>query len=411
MKNHPPISPSAGPECVRAHKQVGIAFALACVLMLSGMGAGALPPETDVSAPGPASCQWLLTHDGERRGLVIESDLSQDAPFWELRANGHQGPSLATVQALCFGDPATTVGIAFNGGFWDEHSQPVGVCAGLAGIHAARSHRWGFAIGSSRAWIGHMRSTIRLTTLADNPSTHTENVLFRDVALNPRPLPRKAPCLIDTRTYPWPLVLPGPSRVMALQAETGAPLAYNTARGLIAGEIRQVKANTMLPDDDNSLTLIVPDADDTPRQLPPPGTALRLTLSLSPVEGPVRLVTCGWPQLLKDGHLTDDVAAMGSGEPSREARTAIGCDAEGRRLWVVLLNRGLDGRPGVTLAETARTLTDLGATDALNLDGGSSTQAWCPQLEPELSAFFPLRLPVHHALFLRRELIKKPSQP
>ena len=68
-----------------------------------------------------------------------------------------------------------------------------------------------------------------------------------------------------------------------------------------------------------------------------------------------------------------DGARPNSGGP-RHPRTAVGFDASGRWLYLVVV----DGRqPGYSVGMTARELTDLmvrlGATSALNLDGGGSS--------------------------------------
>lgn len=61
-------------------------------------------------------------------------------------------------------------------------------------------------------------------------------------------------------------------------------------------------------------------------------------------------------------------------EAALHPRTAVGLDARGETLWLVVV----DGRQrayseGVTPRELAAILAELGATDALNLDGGGSS--------------------------------------
>ncbi|MDR6318231.1 phosphodiester glycosidase family protein [Actinoplanes couchii] len=53
-------------------------------------------------------------------------------------------------------------------------------------------------------------------------------------------------------------------------------------------------------------------------------------------------------------------------------RTAIGFSADGTRIWVLAANG--DGERGMTFAQTAQTLKELGADDAISLDGGGSTR-------------------------------------
>lgn len=56
------------------------------------------------------------------------------------------------------------------------------------------------------------------------------------------------------------------------------------------------------------------------------------------------------------------------------SRSAIGLKPDGTLILVAVHNRG--SQPGPTLPEMARLMTQLGATDALNLDGGSSTSLY-----------------------------------
>ena len=84
----------------------------------------------------------------------------------------------------------------------------------------------------------------------------------------------------------------------------------------------------------------------------------------------------GYPELLAGGSRVGD---LGVGErpgfaASRHPRTAVGFDPAKGRLWLVVV----DGRQppysvGMTLPELSDFLSALGATEALNLDGGGST--------------------------------------
>ncbi len=89
-------------------------------------------------------------------------------------------------------------------------------------------------------------------------------------------------------------------------------------------------------------------------------------------------VVGGGPTLLRDGRVVvgdDPEGFKPDVVAGRAPRTAVGFN--GRRLLFVTV----DGRhPGVsagmTLAELAALLRELGCTDAINLDGGGSTTAW-----------------------------------
>jgi exopolysaccharide biosynthesis protein len=83
----------------------------------------------------------------------------------------------------------------------------------------------------------------------------------------------------------------------------------------------------------------------------------------------------GFPVLLAGGAMPTALATSGA-ESFRgvNPRTAVGLDASGRRLWLVVLDgRRAGWSVGTTLEETARVLGALGATEALNLDGGGSS--------------------------------------
>ncbi|MDQ3812539.1 MAG: phosphodiester glycosidase family protein [Armatimonadota bacterium] len=84
----------------------------------------------------------------------------------------------------------------------------------------------------------------------------------------------------------------------------------------------------------------------------------------------------GGPRLLKDGQLqvTDLREAFRADvRVGLGPRTAMGIDKEGRYIIVVVDGRQKFYSTGLTLTELAYTMQQLGAVDALNLDGGGST--------------------------------------
>jgi hypothetical protein len=98
--------------------------------------------------------------------------------------------------------------------------------------------------------------------------------------------------------------------------------------------------------------------------------------------GPDTSAASAAPLLLRGGRTWIDAVREGVFDPrdlfdygfsaERHARTMAGVDRRGRLLLVTA-----DGVPGVseglTLSEEARLMRRLGATDAMNLDGGGST--------------------------------------
>jgi hypothetical protein len=95
-------------------------------------------------------------------------------------------------------------------------------------------------------------------------------------------------------------------------------------------------------------------------------------------------VTGGGPRLLKAGRLAVASGPEGFAPPgspsffqafvaSRNPRTLAGIRPDGTLLLVTVDGRRRGWSAGVTLIEAARVMRYLGATDALNLDGGGST--------------------------------------
>jgi len=102
-----------------------------------------------------------------------------------------------------------------------------------------------------------------------------------------------------------------------------------------------------------------------------PGDRVRLSWSI----GWPRVLDAvgGMPRLVDDG--TSVAPRCRSSFCRRHPRTGIGVTSDGRRLLVVV-----DGRSrrsvGMTLRRFARTFLDLGAVEAVNLDGGGSSVMW-----------------------------------
>jgi hypothetical protein len=105
------------------------------------------------------------------------------------------------------------------------------------------------------------------------------------------------------------------------------------------------------------------------------GTQLRLESTLTPSElSPYPNIIAAGPLLLQNGQTVLDASAekfsKGFAE-QRASRSAIGQMVNGDLIIAAVHNR-LDGS-GISLAEIAELMRQLGAIHALNLDGGSST--------------------------------------
>lgn len=105
-----------------------------------------------------------------------------------------------------------------------------------------------------------------------------------------------------------------------------------------------------------------------------PGDRVRIRTALGPIH-PVDAVG-GFPMLVRDSAPAPvlDSAHVQNLARARHPRTAMGLSREGRRLWLVVVDGRAPGySAGMTLPELAQLMLELGARDAINLDGGGSS--------------------------------------
>jgi len=112
-----------------------------------------------------------------------------------------------------------------------------------------------------------------------------------------------------------------------------------------------------------------------------------------------REVVGGFPVLVRDSIEVPGLDSAGSATfaPVRHPRTVIGTGAGGRRLFLITIDGRQPGYSvGTTLRESARIALDLGATEAINLDGGGSTTMVVARAGTDAT---------------RYEVVNKPSDP
>ena len=110
----------------------------------------------------------------------------------------------------------------------------------------------------------------------------------------------------------------------------------------------------------------------------PPGTTLTLTPEVRPPAfGELPHAIGGGPLLVQGGQIVVDAKAEGFSDAfaaQAAPRSAVGVTADGK-LLLVAMHYSPGGR-GPTLQEAAQMMVQLGAQDALNLDGGSSSSLY-----------------------------------
>ena len=109
-----------------------------------------------------------------------------------------------------------------------------------------------------------------------------------------------------------------------------------------------------------------------------PGDTVECTLSVSPAHGEILHAVGGGPRLLRDGGISVEAETEGIAESfveTRHPRTAFGFNGE--RLFFVTVDGRREGySAGMNLHELAELMKEIGAEEAINLDGGGSTTMW-----------------------------------
>ena len=104
---------------------------------------------------------------------------------------------------------------------------------------------------------------------------------------------------------------------------------------------------------------------------------MRSTVRLSPRPAfPPEFIIGGGPRLVRAGRpvVSADPRIYGPGfAGTRHPRTAVGVRADGRVVLVAVDGRQPEKSVGMTIAELTALLRELGAVEALNMDGGGST--------------------------------------
>jgi hypothetical protein len=108
------------------------------------------------------------------------------------------------------------------------------------------------------------------------------------------------------------------------------------------------------------------------------GGTVRIATGVWPHRGNLRTVVGGWPMIVNDGKSVAEYADIVEGtftrfSVGRNPRSAAGISKDGSTLYLVVVDGRRPTDAGMSLAELAKTMLQLGAYDAMNFDGGGST--------------------------------------
>lgn len=115
----------------------------------------------------------------------------------------------------------------------------------------------------------------------------------------------------------------------------------------------------------------------------------------------------GWPRVVLHG---ENIAARADSiegtfprfSAARHPRSALGLGADGRTLWLVVVDGRRPWSVGMSLVELGDAMRELGATEAMNLDGGGSSTLWVRGVVVNVPSDPTGERPVGDALFVRR---------
>jgi hypothetical protein len=94
---------------------------------------------------------------------------------------------------------------------------------------------------------------------------------------------------------------------------------------------------------------------------------------LDPLPGWMREAIGGHPQILRDGEVLDQSGDLCT---VRHPRSALGLSQDGHTLYLFVVDGRSSRSIGMTCEEEASMLRELGAWNAINLDGGGSSTMW-----------------------------------
>lgn len=328
----------------------------------------------------------VLEVDLRKPDVRVEAALASGTVYRQDLTQGRETVS-ATVQRL-----GAVAGV--NADFFPFTGDPLGIHIQGGELVSEPSQRVAFGMTARREVIfGEVIVRGQVTPEGDEPLPL--NGINRPIQANE--------CLLITPRWGDLYPLPNGAVALSLREMEGVP-ALDMTRRAKAGDLVDASATCSVPPDGALLVATGAQADRLKQWQS--GTALTLRFWVDPssqqivlVPAPTRehahlasrggfhrrseaefwaqaaMAVGGGPWLLRNGEVLVDASREGfqSGfADKRHPRTAVGVTADGKLLLVTV-----DGRQamsaGMTLHELARLMLDLGATDAINLDGGGST--------------------------------------
>ena len=361
---------------------LGVA-ALCGVLLVPATPAGAAPAvllsADEQIAPGVAfrSFTWKTDH-GSTQGYVLQADLTNPQVALGLL---HPGPVTrpTAISALADGQKAVA---GVNGDFFnntDEHEGVTPTGSSVGAEIADAKDRKGAVPNGQRFGPGlpegtttedvfgvGVDHTARVGSLNLEGKIQTDQGVLGVDGLNQYALPVDG---VGVFTEEWGEA----SRVRATcgtDTDRGAPCSDTTIEvvvddGKVAAVHDKPGSGAIAPGD-----FVLVGREDGVGELDDlkPGDPVSVGYDLVPVNAPEYQFAVGGFPILRDGK-----ALSGLDTAALAPRSSAGASADGKRVFLVAMDGRSDVSVGLTVRELADLLGQLGADDAVNLDGGGST--------------------------------------
>ena len=316
---------------------------------LSGSGSTLLQHREVRVAPGLDLTSFQrLQPGGWVTGSVLTADLSVPTLSLDVEDGGTVSASTATVSEFAERGKAVA---AVNGDYFDLNGSdaPIGTnISPTGGLRTAGAEpRQAFTLTDGKAAVRELMAaaTVRLdgeteqVRSVNSPSFAADSIgLFTPL----------------WGAFPIGRLIPADEPVRIVTVADGKIIVNTTDRTMITGALDIPEGSSVLVARGTAGDLLA-DAE--------PGDDAELTVQAS---ADVDLAVGGDQRLLEDGELTDQdqVAA---------ARTAVGVSRDGSKLVLASIDGRQGDAHGMSIAELAQLMKDLGAWNAINLDGGGSS--------------------------------------
>lgn len=303
-----------------------------------------------------------LTIDLNNPHLRLEAEKGQD-----LLYKGEMVPSIAARE----NQPGKTVVAAINADFWGKKHMPIGLFADdgtiFKGPHPKRS-----------VFLVDKDGVPHIVKVGMEINVNVGGAMLPIKDINPPDINENA--LIFTPRYGDSVKFPSPRDVFVLK-QIDPEFLPNMPCEVVVEDILKSQTEMTCPE---GCILLIPPASTSPSQsfeekLQKGGKAT-VHVKLDGFDKPVVMAVGGMPRIIRDGN----ISVEWSEEEIRESfsttfhpRTAIGISRDKKTVFFVTV----DGRQpshsiGINLEDLAEYMKELGAWDAMNLDGGGSSTMW-----------------------------------